>query len=430
MNQTFLKKILTELVQINPDFISSQHKLKLLLEDIMIVRPQISSDTKFKDELRLKLEQYVSSRTLKKPATAYFSWRLAAVSFLLVGAITAGTLGYLNSRSGESKIVKIKTVQNEAFGEIIASKFTPLSGSGAGDDVNQLQGVSQNNVSGENFHFTYNGQLPVISDYATAYRMQTGKITEDTLSGIVASEPYNQFINLKKFGFTNLTKYENDSGAFLSSDSDLGYSLILYPNNIIIQPNDHWPTDPGQIDKEKAPHQAEVEKIAKDFLSSYEIDKSNLATPIVSFFPLDESMIRSDALVRFPVLFNEKPVYDYSGASDNESDRLYLTVHINLVQKRVSYADFFYFPNLEASNYKTKSKQEILSEMSEGGVISWINRGQGTTQEIILNQSEDAYQIAYYEGDILLIPSFVFSFDTESVIHTFHKVLVPLIGSI
>jgi len=491
--ETNVKKLLSELLKIHPEFKNQEKEVKRFIEEFIKSNPNARIDKTFKEKLHQKLLQYSKQLNQKNYGWEYFFrvWRkpLTVGTVCVILGITiipfwnndfVKNINILNkteetssteSTSSESKkdylslLNIVENKKNEAFGDIpkleeqnsaeFRAEAVPAGRGGGGGMMMDHKMIIPPDPWGErvNYKYSYDGKLPNIAETITVYKNN------------LKNKKLNIPFSLRSFplGNIDLVDFEafeklNIGNLTLLEDRDMGYGISLdlrIPSISIHENHEKWQEyydicvdgicqEREPITEKDLPTDAQLLKIANNFFDKYGISRENLGNGKVQKY-WEQNTYRGQKpthfpeilSVQYPFIIQGKPIIDQWG---NEQG---VNVSINIRLKKVTNAHFAPI-SLESSSYPTNNTQYVRDSIAEGGLQGIEYANPDKTVEVKLKKPEiKLVDIIRYEEkthnikDEFYVPALVFPLadktEEDERIPSYYSqrpIIVPLIKNI
>lgn len=471
-----IKNFLGELCRLDPDLKNYEAVLVKIITTMLQNKPDTKFDEQFKQRLRTELLAKI--KELKKNRVKVGFWQnlklwqglsiasVAAVITLvvLIPSISRKVITENQSADFSSPMMDfgISQVSENAFGSLsenaaglsqsgslssniaqkissgISSVTTPLGFGGGGAASTDLKMMPPYELT--SYKFVYKGDDLNI----TETEMPVLKRVKGYSSGDYTSWLKNLNLGLIDAGqFANL-KVQHLS---LAEDIDSGYIIDITPfeGSINISQNwQKWNYDYSNViplSLNDVPDDQSLISLANDFLKKYKINLSSFGQPEVDNLWRESYRVTTDPAlayipeimtVKYPLVINEKIVYDQSGFKAG------LFVNIDVRKKVASGLYGLFTQNYQSSNYAVETNAQRIKDIAEiGGLYGpHLYAEAQKTVEITLGtptlQYMQFWQYANNENNELLLPAYVFPVESVSGdgYNGSKNVVVPLIKEI
>jgi hypothetical protein len=365
-----MKTFLRELYEIDPDLQAHESELIPLIEKLLSHDPSQVPNAAFVQSLRLQLQDRATSLS-SSPSMSSSVWQKVLYAF--GGAVTAAVvlplvfiawnkgLPPLGTSSSSTDLFgyRIEETSKGAFGELGAQQngeaptAPPVirDQSGGGGPTNAVapammgmggggMGMDAKMIAPYPFYeydYVYEGKIADLKDSVAVY-MRTPSAKNLSLSSLQSA------LNLGTLDISSFQGMNVDSVSF-TQDRPYGYQLYVNLREATVNIDamwSQWPqsqcTTDACFQKQRVkigdiPSDDAVIKIAQDFAKEHGIDLSNYGTPEVNNQwrrDYDNTPNKADYYIPeslqvvFPLMIDDKPTYDQSGAKTG----IAITVHI------------------------------------------------------------------------------------------------------
>ncbi len=451
-----LRSILGELYALDPELQAHETELIPILETMLRMRPDVTPDPAFVQQLRMTLREKVAANR-ESPSSSFFSFFTMnhlqyTLTGLVLGAVVAAPLTYSLTQSGgipsaptssdgTQKLFSysVEETGSKAFGDLstvsTAGAYGRGGGGGAPEMDTAMNARPQSGGGGSDammiapemtqYKLKFEGTLPELSSSVDVYNRIRGASSAD-ISKILGS--FNT-------GLVDLSSFSNAKTDMISfyQDTDYGYMVSVSFREGTIGINQNWEKWPHpesncrdeacyqryRVKADDVPADDVLIGIANDFVQKYNVDLSNYGEPEVNNqwraqyeAATDKSMvwIPEGAQVIYPLLIDGKPVYDEGGMKSG------ISLNVNVREKRVSDAWGIMDQKYRKSGYAgVTDEAAIRTYLDKYGVFPTDFMPQGTTVKsvnITLGTPEISLVRMYnYRNNMseeLLVPALVF----------------------
>jgi hypothetical protein len=471
-----LESFLGELYAIDPGLRAHEQELLPLLEKMLRTKPDAVPDPAFVEHLRLTLGGKIDQKNYS--SSSFFSFLTMrnvqyTLTGLVLGALVAAPLTYSLTQSGgipsfgpsdstqQLFSYSVEEKGSEAFGDL--STVSPAYGRGGGgggaeamsaqpavpaaDSALPVEPVNRDQSGGgggevpigmpyptdkmmiapelTEYHLTFNGELPALSDTVDVFKRQKGTASSD-LSKILGS--FNT-------GLIDLGSFSNAKTDMISfyQDSSYGYMVNVSFREGAVNINQNWEKWPHpesncrdeacfqsyRLKAEDVPADDVVIAVAEAFVRDHDVDLSQYGEPEVNnqwrvqyAAATDKSMvwIPDGVQVIYPLLVDGKPVYDEGGTKAG------IGINVNVREKKVSDVWGMMDQKYQKSAYAGVSDPAAITAFLENyGKIqgSWMPPDTvKKTVDITLGTPEVSlvrmYNYQNNQSEELLVPALVF----------------------
>ncbi len=395
--------ILDELYQIDPELKNHQVEIAQIVDTMMKNKPHTQFDENFARELKTKvLEKFSHGITTEKKPFSFFrskfvytlSGALATLAIALpIVYVTSGNISnqwVKNSFTGGTQVVRAEANAFGPLSPVTANVNTAESATdvaapmtaGMGGDAAKISGTSLlYNPEYINYHFVFNGELPEVGDSIEVLKRE---------SGIDAAKQYAGILQKIKLGIFDLGKVQQArvQNFSLAEDREQGYiiNVDMIGGTVSISENySAWAwrsarpfiecsadscVDPNRITIDEVPEDAELLKVADEFLKEYGIDMSSYGTGKVDTRwrigyeraeDKDAFYISNIQTIIYQLMIDDMPVYEEYG------EPMGIRVNVNATEMRVTNVDGIMTKKFSASSYVGETNDARLRALIEKG---------------------------------------------------------------
>ncbi|MFC1615277.1 hypothetical protein ACFL2L_00590 [Patescibacteria group bacterium] len=462
--------ILEELYELDGSFREHEKNLKVIIEKILISRPEIKIDNNFKKQLRAELLLKAEEWTVKEHFSIFNHinnlFTMKKLNYIAGGValgllISISAFQYLKNIPGETVLVKVDSglkiamVGENSFGDLsggeqqAAAAVEMEKGIGAGGGGGQLSAPS-----GEIVQQRIGMPNPYSINYAYIYNGEPINLEQEemeVLKRIKSIEQAGEMANMLKgvdFGLVDMNTFPNSKIQEISfaQDSEFGYVLrvSLTEGNVSIHQNwNTWPQPRCSTQKcfeeqrlkiEDVPADENIIKIADDFIKKHGINMELYGDPEINdnwrvSYEQSENKDNFNApevlTITYPLNVNGKNVYE-----DGGGNKIGLSVAVNIKQNRAISLYNLYTQSYTGSLYKVETDlQKIMAVAKKGGLYNYEYPEPNKTIEVEIGQPKISYVRKWIKGEEILAPALVFPIIGESEDIPFYKknVVVPLV---
>lgn len=438
------EEILNELYELDPNLRTHEDKLKIILHQLLIHKPDIEINEQFKQELKKELllrakNLIIGTKNINNTLMSNFSFSnlLRSFSFTAAGlslliVVVAGGLyfSFSQQRVAGTRLSlgtkpEIVSVSDRAFGKLVNQNINGemTQNLAVGEEkINSVSSVTVGSASTEAPAviadskmaapgFGGGGGLIMPNPYSVSYVYKGEPLELDTqeigvLRRIKNNTSASQLGSLLRnidFGFLDVSKFTNIELQNLSfiENKDFGYGIYanLYDNSISISENWlKWPNptsacqdqacfDSFRLSINDIPADEEVIAIANDFMQTYGVNLSGYGEPFVSNewrVWYDQAENKNDAYVPDVLQVTYPLQIDGSDVYDDSGNKNGLVINVNVRYKKVSGLWNLMAQNYEKSMYEAETNAEAILKIAQrGGVYGWQWEG-GSTVEVSL----------------------------------------------
>lgn len=470
---------LNDLYEIDPALKQYETKLKEIIREVLLAKPDTKFSQAFAHDLRRKLIAQADLQNEKANRPVFngfknFAKLSIAIPALAVIALVMAAGTYYNRAAkvavpGEVQLFaeapKINSVGANAFGKLSADQTQPQpevsQQSGSQPQASAPSGGSQTSAPTmlgrgggmgggvgimppiEQFAYVYNGaEFPLDEKQMNVYRRNKTALPQSAASTLISR---------LNFGLFNLGSFSNISmqSMSLAEDKDYGYQIQVnfQDGTISIFENwQRWPAGQKEVSKlelSDVPADKNLIAMSNQFLKDHNISTANYGEPFVDASwkaaydqtPNKAEFYLPDVMaVVYPMKINGMDVYDESG------NKTGMSVNVNIREKRVSGISELSAQDYDRSLYDTETNRGALIKFAESGgyhnVIYYamgVNGGRKTTKVELGTPSLAYMKVWKYEPNQnqsgeLLVPTLVFPITNANGANTYRKnIMVPLV---
>jgi hypothetical protein len=478
-----IEQVLKDLYQIDPLFKEHEAKVRILIKEVLLSKPETKFDQEFARDLRRKLmaqadlmkEKRDVSLLRKASLLKKVSYSLGFVA--LAAIVAAGGLYYKDSKkpgrladitSLLSGSVNISKQKSNAFGKLaLSSPLGTPTGSGGNEAAPQNDAAAKSSPS---FAYGMGGGgngidakiMPPMVNYQYVYK--GGEFTVDSAQMDVyrriktAASAGNMAAYLRglDFGLLDMGSFSNLSlqNMNIMEDKDFGYSFYINMQESSISASENWQrwqTPDRQCRDQQCyeslrlkmadlPSDQSTIDLANRFLKDHKISTANFDEPFVdSTWKLEyesatdktNSYIPNILTVIYPLKVDGHVIYDEGGRKTG----LYASVDVRV--NKVSGFGELYAQNYDSSTYAVETDSNKLIKLAEKGGLNsayYAYENAAKTETIELGTPEFIY-IKHYQyspdggtSTELLVPALSFPITKTPAGQFFYQknVIVPL----
>lgn len=396
-NQLNLDQLILELEELDPAFKEKRAEVKILLEKLVVAKPDVRIDDHFVRALRTKLIN--QSKVISKPF--YMQFKPLTISLSAVGVFVLLLVVATQLPSGKPG-TQVIALGDRAFGTFASGSSAsqapvPLSAANGmgGGGGNESMVADKMMIAPQDFTtytYVYRGEMPELkdSDLEVFRRVKGFGSNSSAVSALKNSTG----------GLMDLSKLSNpDLQMFtILENKEFGYSINVDAKEGMVslyQNYGRWPVTYNQapLTADDMPADADVLNIANAFLAGYNISRSGYGEPVVQNQWRNQQPVIMEGqtmptlyapevvTVVYPMLVNGVITYDDGGNPQG------LSVNVNVRLKKVDSLWNLTGQTYESSNYSAVTDVEKVKEvLKKGGVYGYIAPDATKTVEIEVGQ--------------------------------------------